>query len=62
MSSDDYFAELVEHLTAITPDIDRRVATILMRHYRRHAQRLTRSRRATGTGTARRTSRNPASG
>jgi hypothetical protein len=31
---DDYFIELVEHLTAITPDIDRHVARVI-RRYRR---------------------------
>src|SRR6478672_12222498 len=32
---DDYFIELVEHLTSVTPDIDRRVARVISR-YRRH--------------------------
>lgn len=34
---DDYFIELVEHLTAVTPDIDRRVARVI-RSYRRHTR------------------------
>jgi hypothetical protein len=32
---DDYFIEIVEHLTSVTPDIDRRVAHVI-RRYRRH--------------------------
>jgi hypothetical protein len=35
-SHEDYFVELVEHLTAVTPDIDRHVARVI-RLYRRHA-------------------------
>jgi len=32
---DDFFIELVEHLTSVTPDIDRRFASVI-RRYRRH--------------------------
>jgi len=28
---DDYFAELVEHLTVVTPEIDRRIARLFKR-------------------------------
>jgi hypothetical protein len=31
MRRDDYFAELVERLTAVTPDIDRLIAVCLRR-------------------------------
>ena len=32
---DDYFVELVERLTSITPDIDRHVARVINRYRRR---------------------------
>ena len=35
---DDYFVELVERLTSITPDIDRHVARVINRYRRRVRQ------------------------